>query len=101
MPHVTVRAPGHDRSISLGWMAVAWMEYFVVHGPGDVQGEPVRHGDEYTGFVLSRGIAAMAGISNLTVGIGVGWDNLTDRDRTIWIYQHKAWYGVTIGLNLN
>jgi hypothetical protein len=33
-------------------MAVAWMEYFVVHGPGDVQGEPVRHGDEYTGFVV-------------------------------------------------
>lgn len=57
--------------------------------------------DEYTGFVLSRGIAAMAGVSNLTVGFGVGWDNLTDRDRTIWIYQHKAWYGVTIGLNLN
>ncbi|MFJ6720482.1 terminase [Streptomyces sp. NPDC091259] len=28
------------------------MEYFVVHGPGDVQGEPVRHGDEYTGFVV-------------------------------------------------
>jgi hypothetical protein len=33
-------------------MAVAWMEYFVVHGPGDVQGEPVRHRDEYTGFVV-------------------------------------------------
>ncbi|WP_282203882.1 terminase [Kitasatospora fiedleri] len=27
------------------------MEFFVVHGPGDVQGEPVRHGDEYSGFV--------------------------------------------------
>ncbi|MGV9546869.1 terminase [Streptomyces ardesiacus] len=52
MPHVTVRAPGHDRLRSLGWMAVAWMEWFVVHGPGDVQGEPVRHGDEYTGFVV-------------------------------------------------
>lgn len=52
MPHVTVRAPGHDRHRSLGWMAVAWMEFFVVHGPGDVQGEPVRHGDEYTGFVV-------------------------------------------------
>lgn len=52
MPHEIVRAPGHDRSRSLGWMAVAWMEYFVVHGPGDVQGEPVRHGDEYTGFVV-------------------------------------------------
>ncbi|WP_326812087.1 terminase [Streptomyces scopuliridis] len=52
MPHVTVRAPDHDRSRSLGWIAVAWMEYFVVHGPGDVQGEPVRHGDEYTAFVV-------------------------------------------------
>ncbi|MEV4037737.1 terminase [Streptomyces umbrinus] len=28
------------------------MEYFVVHGPGDVQGEPVSHGDEYGGFVM-------------------------------------------------
>jgi phage terminase large subunit-like protein len=28
------------------------MEFFVVHGPGDVEGEPVRHGDEYTGFVV-------------------------------------------------
>jgi hypothetical protein len=27
------------------------MEYFCVHGPGDVQGDPVKHGDEYTDFV--------------------------------------------------
>ncbi|WP_241834058.1 terminase large subunit [Streptomyces sp. NTK 937] len=33
-------------------MALAWMEFMVVHGPGDVQGEPVRHGDEYSGFVV-------------------------------------------------
>ncbi|MFI9123893.1 terminase [Streptomyces bikiniensis] len=52
MPRHIVRAPGHDRNASLGWLAVAWMEYFVVHGPGDVQGMPVRHGDEYTGFVV-------------------------------------------------
>ena len=30
MPRAIVRAPGHDRSRSLGWLAVAWMEYFVV-----------------------------------------------------------------------
>lgn len=52
MPRHIVRAPGHDRFRSLGWLAVAWMEYFVVHGPGDVQGMPVKHGDEYTGFVV-------------------------------------------------
>jgi hypothetical protein len=28
------------------------MEFFTVHGPGDVQGEPVVHGDEYTGFIV-------------------------------------------------
>ncbi len=57
--------------------------------------------DEYNGFVFSRGLALMAGINNLTVGIGVGWDYLTDRDKSIWIYQNKPWYGLTLGLNIN
>jgi hypothetical protein len=57
--------------------------------------------DEYEGFILIRGVALMAGINNLTVGLGVGWDYLTDRDKHIWIYQNKPWYGLTLGLNLN
>ena len=57
--------------------------------------------DEYSGFVISRGFAAMIGVNNLTVGIGVGWDRLTDRDKHIWIYQNKPWYGLVIGLNVN
>lgn len=52
MPRVLVRAPGHDRSRSLGWLGLAWTEFFCVHGPGDVQGQPVRHGDEYSGFLI-------------------------------------------------
>jgi hypothetical protein len=52
MPRTLVRAPGHDRARSLGWLAIAFMEYFVRHGPGSVQGMPVEHGDEYTGFVV-------------------------------------------------
>lgn len=52
MPRQLVTAKGHDRNRSLGWLAVAWMEYFLVHGPGDVQGQPVVHGDEYTGFIV-------------------------------------------------
>jgi len=57
--------------------------------------------DEYNGFILSRGLALMFGVNNLTVGFGVGWDYLTDRDKSIWIYQNKAWYGMTLSLNLN
>lgn len=51
MPRTLVRAPGHDRGRSLGWLALAWMEFFCVHGPGDVQGDKVAHGDEYSGFI--------------------------------------------------
>lgn len=57
--------------------------------------------DEYDGLALTRGLAVMAGWNGLTVGLGVGWDSLTDRDKNVWIYQNKPWYGVTIGLNLN
>jgi hypothetical protein len=51
VPRRLVRSSQHDRGRSLGWLMLAWYEFFVVHGPGDVQGEPVRHGDEYSGFV--------------------------------------------------
>lgn len=57
--------------------------------------------DEYNGLVLCRGFALMFGVNNLTVGLGVGRDYLTDRDKDIWIYQNKGWYGLTLSLNLN
>lgn len=46
MPREVVRDPHHDRRVSLGWLAVAWMEHFCVHGPGDVEGQPVNLDDE-------------------------------------------------------
>lgn len=42
MPAESLRAPGHSRARSLGWLAVAWMEHFCIHGPGDIQGKPLR-----------------------------------------------------------
>lgn len=51
MPRNLIRAKEHDRSRSLGWLGLAWIEHFVVHGPGGVQGMPVEHGDEYAGFI--------------------------------------------------
>ncbi|MBX2916099.1 MAG: hypothetical protein KF856_12585 [Cyclobacteriaceae bacterium] len=60
-----------------------------------------RIADEYDGFILSRGLATMIGLNNLTVGIALGWDYLTDRDKSVWIYQNKPWMGLTVGLNIN
>lgn len=56
---------------------------------------------EYDGVVFTKGLAAIIGIDKLNFGLAVGWDNLLDKYKTFWLYQHKAWYGVTLGLNLN
>lgn len=52
MPRTLIRPDGADRSNSLGWIALWWMETFLVHGPGDVRGEPVKIGDEFGGFIV-------------------------------------------------
>ncbi|MDA1148175.1 MAG: hypothetical protein O3A76_16380 [Chloroflexi bacterium] len=44
MPVEVITAPEHDRTRSLGWLAVAWMEHFALYGPGDIQGTPLRPG---------------------------------------------------------
>lgn len=47
-----VQADIHDRTRSLGWIAIWWIETFCVHGPGDVQGEPVALDEEFAAFIL-------------------------------------------------
>ena len=37
MPTEVVHAPGHERTRSLGWLATAWMEALIIHGPGDIE----------------------------------------------------------------
>lgn len=36
-----IRSKRHDRAHGLGFLAVAWIEHFAVHGPGDVQNRPL------------------------------------------------------------
>jgi len=38
--------------ITLGWSAISWIEHYLVHGPGDVQGQPIELDDEFAGFIL-------------------------------------------------
>lgn len=60
MPRERVLHPDHTRDSSLH-VTLAWIEWFAVHGPGDVQGIPLhpRHGgeclpldDEFAGLIL-------------------------------------------------
>ncbi len=56
---------------------------------------------EYDGLVITKGIAALIGLGNLTFGAAIGFDHLMDKNHRTWIYQSKPWIGFTIGLNLN
>lgn len=40
------------RFLTLGWQAVAWIEHYLIHGPGDVEGQSVELDDEFAGFIL-------------------------------------------------
>ena len=54
-------AEGHDRTRSLGVLAVEWMEFFVRHGRGDAQGMPVELTDEYAKFVVDSYVVDVIG----------------------------------------
>lgn len=56
---------------------------------------------EYDGIVWSKGIAGIFALNSFTLGLSVGFDNLLDKNRNIWIYQNKPWLGLSFGLNLN
>lgn len=48
MPRRKAAAP----LLSLGFALVDWIETFLVHGPGDVEGEPIALDDEFAAFVV-------------------------------------------------
>ncbi len=56
---------------------------------------------EYDGMVWSKGIAGIFGVNSFTIGLSVGFDNLLDQNRMIWIYENKPWIGLVFGLNIN
>ncbi len=56
---------------------------------------------EYDGIVWIYGVNGIVGWNQLSFGLAIGKDILTDNNRKYWIYNNQLWYGITIGLNLN
>lgn len=56
---------------------------------------------QYDGLVNLSGIAIIVGVDKLTFGLTAGTDHLLDKNHSVWLYQHKPWFGISIGLNLN
>ena len=56
---------------------------------------------DYDGIVLQKGIAGIIAVNKLTIGLSIGFDNLLDKNKSVWLYEKKPWYGLMLGLNLN
>lgn len=41
-----------EQYASLGFAAIDWIEHYLVHGPGDVQGQPIELDDEFAAFII-------------------------------------------------
>jgi hypothetical protein len=48
----------------------------------------------------SVGLFGLIGIDRVNVGLAVGWDHAFGDRAGDWLYQHKPWYGVSVGLDL-
>ena len=51
-PGLLVVPEGADPERSLGWEVADWIETFLCHGPGDVQGDPIELDDEFRGHLV-------------------------------------------------
>lgn len=56
---------------------------------------------DYEGFVLHAGGAVIYDARAFNVGLALGTDHLLGADQRNWIYQHRPWFGLLFGLNLN
>jgi hypothetical protein len=57
-----------------------------------------RTAQEYDGIVFQKGVSLFATYENMSVGLALGFDNLLDDNKDIWIYNQKPWIGIVIGI---
>ncbi|MCX6334664.1 MAG: hypothetical protein NT092_10220 [Bacteroidia bacterium] len=53
---------------------------------------------EYDGVVFQKGVSIFGTFENMSVGLALGFDNLLDNNKDIWIYNWKPWIGIAIGI---
>ena len=54
---------------------------------------------EYDGIIFQKGVAGFITFDNLSVGLALGFDNLLDNNKSLWIYNQKPYIGLVIGIS--
>jgi len=53
---------------------------------------------EYDGIVFQKGFSVFGTYENMSVGLALGFDNLLDKNKAIWIFNNKPWFGLVLGI---
>ena len=54
---------------------------------------------EYDAMIFQKGFAGFISINKISVGLVVGFDNLLDKSRSLWIYNQKPYLGLIISVS--
>ena len=89
----------HIRALGLGYGAFvgAGSTYIT----DDVTAATRPTAADYEGVVLHSGLAAIYDAWAFNIGLAAGLDQLLGPDGRHWVYQHKPWFGILFGLDLN
>jgi predicted transporter len=49
-------------------------------------------------MIFQKGFAGFISINGMSVGLAVGFDNFLDKNRSLWIYNQKAYLGLIISV---
>jgi len=53
---------------------------------------------EYDGIVFQKGVSVFVTYENMSIGLALGFDNLLDQNKAIWIFNNKPWLGLVLGI---
>jgi hypothetical protein len=54
---------------------------------------------EYDAMIFQKGFAGFISINKISVGLAVGFDNLLDKSKSLWIYNQKPYLGLIISVS--
>lgn len=54
---------------------------------------------EYDAMIFQKGIAGFISINKMSIGLAVGFDNLLDKNKSLWIYNQKSYLGLIISVS--
>jgi hypothetical protein len=53
---------------------------------------------EYDGIIFQKGVGFFVTLERMSVGIVLGFDNLMDGNKSVWLYNQKPYLGLSLGI---